>query len=56
MERKQKEKYEKAEENSTKRLSFKHWKDDRPLQEKQQKHSRKHKEKVIKNIKSAHFT
>lgn len=48
MERKQKEKYEKAEEKSMKRLRFKHWKDDRPFQERQQKHSRKHKEKVIK--------
>lgn len=55
-ERKQKEKHEKAEENSMKRLRFKHWKEDRPLQERQQKYSRKHKEKVTEKIESVHFT
>lgn len=33
METEQKEKYEKAKENSIKRLRFKHWEEDRPLQE-----------------------
>lgn len=53
---KQNEKYEKAVENSMKRLRFKLWKENSTLQERQQKHSREHKKKVIEKTESAHFT
>lgn len=46
----ERQKYKKAAENNMGRVRCKHRKENRPLQESQQKHSRKHKENVIEKI------